>query len=589
MVHDVDLHIAFMAYQAWGHTKPLCSLSAQITKFRPVHITFFTARHMYKKVVTEISRNFEDEEQDNLDRIRVVGLDCHEQDPYDVDVVGKRFGIQIQKLLNSEPVICANTNRELPSLRPPSTLLVDIFGYTFLQIARSHSSDLKILAWAPGSLVALFCLFGPFEPNSVGKLQHRVEELASQPGNSIANAAEIILNTPTEEIVHVPGLPPLYRYEGFPQEVTSSCAAYDIYPCTNNNASIRLSWNLIQECDGIVASAFQNVEPVDGLQAIAEFYRPTSRQVYIVGPLLPSTKRAAAVEMEEAAKSPEIMTFMDETLRSHGEKSLIYISFGTVFWPSNSENLWTFLDVLMERGVPFTTMSRQYTHPPKKKKVPDQVVEKIRLSGLGVLTTWAPQQVVLDHPVTGWFVTHSGYNSYSESILAGVPMICWPIGADQPVNTIHLTENLNVAYELLEVRTGHGLRPIYRTGRTPLGTSDAIRAEARGVLDKAFGADGAEKRANVRRLREASLRLWEHDGAARRAAEEFLDSSFAHDAVKRLSMGSSGQQADESRTTSVVRLLGTMYSTFMPSILAAYVETVFRLVSKLWSTNEPAE
>lgn len=58
--------------------------------------------------------------------LRVVGLDCHEQDPYDVDVVGKRFGIQIQKLLNGEPVICANTNRELPSLRPPSTLLVDV-------------------------------------------------------------------------------------------------------------------------------------------------------------------------------------------------------------------------------------------------------------------------------------------------------------------------------------------------------------------------------------------------------------------------------------------------------------------------------
>ena len=47
-----------------------------------------------------------------------------------------------------------------------------------------------------------------------------------------------------------------------------------------------------------------------------------------------------------------------------------------------------------------------------------------------------------------------------------------------------------MGYELLEVRTGHGLKPIYRTGYTPKGTIEAIQAEARDVLTKAFGADG---------------------------------------------------------------------------------------------------
>lgn len=40
------------------------------------------------------------------------------------------------------------------------------------------------------------------------------------------------------------------------------------------------------------------------------------------------------------------------------------------------------------------------TNAAASAKIPDQVVEKIRLSGLGVLTTWAPQQAVLDHPVS---------------------------------------------------------------------------------------------------------------------------------------------------------------------------------------------
>ena len=107
------------------------------------------------------------------------------------------------------------------------------------------------------------------------------------------------------------------------------------------------------------------------------------------------------------------------------------------------------------------------------------------------------------------------------------PRICWPFEADQPLNTIHLTENLDVAYELLEVRTGDGLRPIYRTGRAPTGTLEAVRTEASAVLEKAFGEDGWRKRENIRKLREVALGLWNEDGEARVAAKELLSSLTA--------------------------------------------------------------
>ena len=58
------------------------------------------------------------------------------------------------------------------------------------------------------------------------------------------------------------------------------------------------------------------------------------------------------------------------------------------------------------------------------------------------------------------------------------PRICWPFSADQPLNAMHITENLDIAYELLEVRTGPGLKPVHRTGKAPVGTLDAVRAEA---------------------------------------------------------------------------------------------------------------
>ena len=48
-----------------------------------------------------------------------------------------------------------------------------------------------------------------------------------------------ILHTPTEELIRTPGLPPLYKYENFPQEV--SCAAWvTTYSHNNNGMMIRL-------------------------------------------------------------------------------------------------------------------------------------------------------------------------------------------------------------------------------------------------------------------------------------------------------------------------------------------------------------
>lgn len=105
--------------------------------------------------------------------------------------------------------------------------------------------------------------------------------------------------------------------------------------------------------------------------------------------------------------------------------------------------------------------------------------------------------------------------------------ICWPQIGDQPVNTLHMTHNLDIAFELFEVRTGHGLRPVHRTGITHVGTVDAVRQEANDVLDKAFGGDGERKRANIQKLRESMSNAWSEQGPSRHALEHFLDGCTA--------------------------------------------------------------
>ena len=101
--------------------------------------------------------------------------------------------------------------------------------------------------------------------------------------------------------------------------------------------------------------------------------------------------------------------------------------------------------------------------------------------------------------------------------------ILWPFVGDQPVNAVHLTDNLQVAYELIEVRTGFGLKQIYRTRRQPIGTLDAVKDEARDVLAKAFGEDGVQKREKLKALTRALDHEWEVGGSSLRDVKAFLE------------------------------------------------------------------
>jgi hypothetical protein len=83
-----------------------------------------------------------------------------------------------------------------------------------------------------------------------------------------------------------------------------------------------------------------------------------------------------------------------------------------------------------------------FAHASPFAKVSEQLIEKVKSSGLGKLTTWSPQQFILNHPVlylyfyfswfntyneillqaTGWFIAHGGFNGVTESLGSGVPL-----------------------------------------------------------------------------------------------------------------------------------------------------------------------
>ncbi|KAL7592930.1 hypothetical protein Lser_V15G35437 [Lactuca serriola] len=72
-------------------------------------------------------------------------------------------------------------------------------------------------------------------------------------------------------------------------------------------------------------------------------------------------------------------------------------------------------------------------------------------SGRGiVIKGWAPQVSILSHPAVGGFLSHCGWNSVLEAIVAGVMILAWPMEADQYVNAKLLVEDHGAAVRVCE-------------------------------------------------------------------------------------------------------------------------------------------
>ncbi|PQM34452.1 UDP-glycosyltransferase 71K1-like [Prunus yedoensis var. nudiflora] len=82
---------------------------------------------------------------------------------------------------------------------------------------------------------------------------------------------------------------------------------------------------------------------------------------------------------------------------------------------------------------------------------------------------------VLAHKATGGFVSHCGWNSILESLWYGVPVVTWPISAEQQLNAFRMVRELGLAEEL---------RLDYRKGSGELVVADEIENGVTKVMDR---------------------------------------------------------------------------------------------------------
>jgi UDP-glucosyl transferase 73C len=133
-----------------------------------------------------------------------------------------------------------------------------------------------------------------------------------------------------------------------------------------------------------------------------------------------------------------------------------------------------------------------------------------RINGRGlVIKGWAPQLVILSHPSIGGFLTHCGWNSTIEAICAGVPMVTWPLFADQFLNE-------TLAVQILKVGVKIGVENPMKWGEeeesSVLIKKEAIISGIERLMDES--SESEERIKKIRELANLAKKAVEKDGSS---------------------------------------------------------------------------
>ncbi|CAI9304200.1 unnamed protein product [Lactuca saligna] len=115
-------------------------------------------------------------------------------------------------------------------------------------------------------------------------------------------------------------------------------------------------------------------------------------------------------------------------------KSVIYVCFGSMV--NFLEAQITEIALALEDSKqPFIWVVRKKFGDEEIGGLPEGFQERIEKENKGlIMTEWAPQVEILQHPAVGGFLSHCGWNSVLEAVVSGVPLMTWPLYADHFYN-----------------------------------------------------------------------------------------------------------------------------------------------------------
>uniref|UniRef100_A0ACD5VHD0 Uncharacterized protein n=1 Tax=Avena sativa TaxID=4498 RepID=A0ACD5VHD0_AVESA len=234
-------------------------------------------------------------------------------------------------------------------------------------------------------------------------------------------------------LVRVPGLPPI------PADHLAA-AVLD-----RDSLSNRLFLDLSQQLcgsQGVIVNSCRSLEPraADAIvSGLCTFPGRRTPPLYCVGPLVKP-------EEDAGAKRHACLAWLD----GQPEASVAFLCFGSLgrFGAKQTKQIAAGLEASGQRFLWAVRRPHgdedQLPDDDLDALFPEGFLQRTRDRGL-VVMSWAPQREVLAHGAVGGFVTHCGWNSVLEAVMAGVPMLAWPLYAEQRMNKVFLVDEMRLA------------------------------------------------------------------------------------------------------------------------------------------------
>ncbi|BAT85771.1 hypothetical protein LR48_Vigan641s004900 [Vigna angularis] len=254
---------------------------------------------------------------------------------------------------------------------------------------------------------------------------------------------------------------------------------------------------------GVIMNSFEELEPAYA----REYKKVKDDKVWCIGPV-------SLINKDHLDKAQRGRASVDESehikwLDCQKAGSVIYACLGSLC------NLTA--PQLIELGLALEASERPFIWVIREGKHSESLEKWIEENGFEertscrslVIRGWAPQLLILSHPAIGGFITHCGWNSTLEAICAGVPMITWPLFADQFLN-----ESLVV--KVLKVGVKVGVESPMTWGKeeevgVEVKKEDIERAIAE-IMNET--SESEERRERVRELGEMAKRAVEKGGSS---------------------------------------------------------------------------
>jgi UDP-glucosyl transferase 73C len=190
---------------------------------------------------------------------------------------------------------------------------------------------------------------------------------------------------------------------------------------------------------GVIINTFEELEKA----YVKDYKKERNDKVWCVGPV--SLCNKDGLDKAQRGNMASISEHLClKWLDLHQPKSVVYACLGSLcnLIPSQLIELALALEA-SER--PFIWVIREGNKSEELEKWISEERFEERNKGRGlIIRGWAPQVLILSHPSIGGFLTHCGWNSTLEGISAGVPLITWPLFADQFLNEKLVTQVLRI-------------------------------------------------------------------------------------------------------------------------------------------------